>query len=129
MFIQFSLVCVVLTANSCFHRRSCATLSFDLDRYHRLYVLCVVYLFPRGTQRILLYFAVVVVASFALRLLMARENARRDSLERQITSEKDVIEAEHEHNQKDSRRSGYDDEPFTYEDLTDWEQEKFKYVL
>ncbi|KAK1229411.1 hypothetical protein PQX77_007531 [Marasmius sp. AFHP31] len=69
----------------------------------------------------------VIVASFALRFMMAHENARRDNLERQQALEKDVRDAEH--NEKESRNSVVDHESFVFEDLTDWEQEKFRYVL
>ncbi|KAL0060674.1 hypothetical protein AAF712_012551 [Marasmius tenuissimus] len=83
--------------------------------------------YPSTWIAIIVCMSFVIVASFALRFMMARENARRDNLERQQALEKDAREAEH--NEKESRNTVVDNESFVFEDLTDWEQEKFRYVL
>ncbi|KAK1229410.1 hypothetical protein PQX77_007530 [Marasmius sp. AFHP31] len=83
--------------------------------------------YPSTWIAVIVSMSFIFVSSFALRFVMARENARRDSLARQQALEKDA--RGDEDIEKDSRTSITDDESFAFEDLTDWEQEKFRYVL
>ncbi|KAL0570910.1 hypothetical protein V5O48_011050 [Marasmius crinis-equi] len=70
----------------------------------------------------------VIGASFVLRFMMARENVRRDRLAFQ--SKETVQKTRREQDdEKDSRASVSDEGLLDPEDLTDWEQEKFRYVL
>ena len=101
-----------------------------MDLCSRSYVLCVSNTLELAKSDHLNYFLVVFFASFGLRFIMARENARRDSLESQRTLEKEIPAVALEHDEKASHDSVLgDNESFLFEDLTDWEQEKFRYVL
>ena len=61
--------------------------------------------------------SVVIISSFVLRFIMARENARRDRLAA------DTVDHE------ETKSQSINNDTESSEDLTDWEQEDFRYVL